>query len=188
MKAETYERSILTLAILSLLLSLAFAASAFGTVAAVKVSPDGLWRVEVADYRQRQVFELWATPSVGGTRRQIGQRVPALSDVRNDFIISPDSRRVVYVQGETASGSNFRLWSTSIDRMDGRVVSHQPAQLGVGFDFPIRTACGGRYVEFRSDPVVDEQYATYQVSFDGVMQPCVLFIDGFESGNQGGWQ
>ena len=163
----------------------------FGTVAAHRVSLDGLWLIEVADYRishPNPVFELWATPLNGGERRQIGRTVPALQDVRNDFMISSDSKRVVYVQGETASGSNFRLWSTSIDRLDGRVISHQPAQAGVGFDFPIRTACGGRYVEFRSDPVVDEQYQTYQVSFDGVMQACEIFSDGFESGTTGGWQ
>ena len=159
----------------------------WATVAISKVSPDGQWRVELADYRAHQVYELFATPTVGGVRRQIGRMVPALSDIRNDFQFSPDSRKVIYEQGETASGGNHRLWLTSIDRMDGRVVSHQPAQSGVGFDYPIRTACGGRYVEFRSDPVVDWQYQTYQVNFDGVMQTCAIFADGFESGNSAAW-
>lgn len=45
---------------------LLWASMVYGTVAAVKVTPDGLWRVEVADYRQRQVFELWATLVWGG--------------------------------------------------------------------------------------------------------------------------
>ncbi len=164
-----------------------FADITWATVAASKVSPDGQWRVDLADYRVHQVFELFSTPTVGGVRRQIGKTVPALQDIRNDFQFSPDSKKVIYEQGETASGSNHRLWLTSIDRMDGRVVSHQPAQSGVGFDMPIKLACLDRYVEFRSDPVVDEQYQTYWVNFGGVMQPCAIFVDGFETGGVTRW-
>lgn len=175
--------------------ALAAAASpppAAATVAATKVSPDGQWRVELTDERRHQVFELWAVPAVGGVRRQIGRTVPALEDVRNDFLFSADSRTVVYVQGETASGSHFRLWSTAIDRMAGQVISQPAPQLGVGFDLPIVAACSGREVRFRSDPVIDETFEWFVVPMvGGPIRPwdgCRIFVDGFESGNQGAWQ
>ena len=162
------------------------------TVAATRSSPDGQWRVEVADYRARQVFELWATPSVGGVRRQIGRAVPALQDVRTDLLISADSRTVVYVQGETASGSNFRLWSTPIDRMGGQVISQPAPQIGVGFEMPITPACSGREVRFRSDPVFDEMFGDFVVHMrGGLIRPwdgCVIFHDGFEAGSVGAWR
>lgn len=172
----------------ALLLLLSAAPVQASTIAATKVSPDGQWKVELADFRQRQVFELFSTPAVGGVRRQIGRIVPALQDIRNDFQFSPDSSKIIYEQGETASGLNHRLWLTSVDRADGRVVSQQPAQSGVGFDYPIRLSCYDSYVEFRSDPVADEQYQTYQINFNGVIQPCVVFVDGFESGNSSRWE
>ena len=162
------------------------------TIAATKTSPDGQWRVELTDERRHQVFELWATPAVGGVRRQIGRTVPALQDVRNDFLFSADSRTVVYVQGETASGSNFRLWSTPIDRMGGQVISQPTPQSGVGFDMPIQPACSGREVKFRSDPVFDELFGDFVVPMrGGLIRPwdrCVIFNDGFEAGNVGVWR
>lgn len=162
------------------------------TVAETKTSPDGQWRVELTDERRHQVFELWATPAVGGVRRQIGRTVPALQDVRNDFLFSADSRTVVYVQGETASGSNFRLWSTPIDRMGGQVISQPAPQVGVGFEIPIRSVCSGREVKFRSDPVFDELFGDFVVPMrGGEIRPwdgCVIFNDGFEAGNVGVWR
>lgn len=165
------------------------------TVAQTKISPDGQWRVEVADYRvshPNPIFELWATPAVGGVRRQIGRTVPTLEDVRNDFVFSADSRTVVYVQGETASGSHFRLWSTPIDRMGGHVISQPAPQSGVGFDMPIQTACSGREVKFRSDPVIDESFAWYVVPMTGgvirAWDGCLIFRDGFEVGSAGAWR
>ena len=162
------------------------------TVAETKVSPDGQWRVELTDERRHQVFELWATPAVGGVRRQIGRTVPTLQDVRNDFLFSADSRTVVYVQGETASGSNFRLWSTPIDRMGGQVISQPAPQVGVGFEIPIQPACSGREVKFRSDPVYDELFGDFVVPMrGGLIRPwdgCVIFHDGFEAGSVGAWR
>ena len=162
------------------------------TVAETKVSPDGQWRVELTDERRHQVFELWATPAVGGVRRQIGRTVPTLQDVRNDFLFSADSRTVVYVQGETASGSNFRLWSTPIDRMGGQVISQPAPQVGVGFEIPIQPACSGREVRFRSDPVFDEMFGDFVVPMrGGLIRPwdgCVIFHDGFEAGSVGAWR
>jgi len=162
------------------------------TVAATRISPDGQWRVEVADYRARQVFELWATPSVGGVRRQIGRAVPALQDVRTDLLISADSRTVVYVQGETASGLNYRLWSTPIDRLAGVVISQPNPQNAVGFWLPLLSVCAGREVKFRSDPVIDELFDDYVVRFAGgairAWDECVIFRDGFESGTTGRWR
>ena len=186
-------RGFLVAGLLLIGLALLCAAMANGaTIAQTKTSPDGQWRVELTDERRHQVFELWAIPAVGGVRRQIGRTVPALSDVRNDFLISADSRTVVYVQGETASGSNFRLWSTPIDRMGGQVISQPLPQSGVGFDLPIQTACSGREVKFRSDPVIDETFAWFVVPMrGGLIRPwdgCVIFRDGFEGGSVGAWR
>lgn len=188
-------RGFLVAGLLLLGLALLCAAMAKGTTIAPKISPDGKWRIEVADYRvshPNPIFELWATPVVGGPRRQIGRTVPALQDVRPDFLISADSRTVVYVQGETASGSNFRLWSTPIDRMGGQVISQLAPQSGVGFDLPIQPACSGREVKFRSDPVIDETFAWFVVPMrGGLIRPwdgCVIFRDGFEGGNVGAWR
>ena len=185
-------RGFLVAGLLLIGLALLCAAMAHGTTIAPKISPDGQWRVELTDERRHQVFELWAIPAVGGVRRQIGRTVPALSDVRNDFLISADSRTVVYVQGETASGSNFRLWSTPIDRMGGQVISQPLAQVGVGFDLPIQPACSGREVKFRSDPVIDESFAWFVVPMTGGVirswDNCTIFRDGFEAGSVGAWR
>ncbi len=171
---------------------LLLAAPAAATVAASQTSPDGRWLLQVADFRVHQVFELWATPTAGGARRQIGRTVPALQDVRNDLVISADSLTVAYVQGETASGSQFRIWSTPIDRLAGHVISHAAPQSGVGFDLPIEGACSDREVKFRSDPILDENFAWFVVPITGgPIRPwdgCRIFVDGFEGGSTGGWR
>ena len=159
--------------------------------AATRISPDGRWTVEVADWRRLQVFELWATPTAGGARRQIGRTLPSLEDVRTDFIFCPDSSCVVYVQGETASGMHFRLYSTPIDRLAGHVISQPTPQLAVGFGYPLLSACA-ESVKFSSDPVTDETYAWYVVPMTGgevrLWDDCTLFRDGFEGGSLEAWR
>jgi len=112
--------------------------------------------------------------------------VPALQDVRNDVIVTND--RVVWVQGETASGNNFALRSSPIDVAGFSVViSHPHPQSGQGFDFPIQKISGDR-VRFRSDPYVDETYGWWVVGVSGGRIYGEVFADGFESGNTGRWR
>ena len=179
-------------AVLSLLLAVVATPAPAATVARSLTSPDGRWLVEVADYRARQVFELWSTPTAGGPRKQIGLAVPALQDVRSDILISADSMTVAYAQGETASGLKWRLYATPIDRQAGSVISHRSPQPGVGFRFPIVAACSGREVRFTSDPDTDETWSEYVVPIAGgairTWDECRIFADGFEAGGIGAWR
>lgn len=149
-------------------------------------SPDGRYRVQVCDCYRHLVFELTARREPNGPWYHVGTNVPSLQDVRNDIIVTND--RVVWVQGETASGNNFALRSSPIDVPGFSVViSHRPAQNGVGFDFPIQKI-GGDRVRFRSDPYVDETFAWWVVGASGGTIYGELFADGFESGNTGRWR
>lgn len=162
---------------------------AFGaqpSVIQTKTSPDGQWRVEVADFARRQVFELWSTPAVGGVRRKIGHTTPALEDVANTALISADSRRVIYTQGETASGNGWGLWSTPIDRQAGARIS-QPMTTGGRVEQFTLTA-DGMHVRYRADVLIDEHFAWYIVPVAGGPILGEIFTDGFESGTPGGWQ
>lgn len=167
-------------------LTLACAAIAFAGVAQTAISPDGQWRVEVADFARYQVFELWATPAVGGVRRKIGHTVRPLEDVGSNVRISADSKRVVYTQGETASGNGWLLWSTPIDRAAGQRIS-QTMTPGGGVDRFELTA-DGQHVRYRADVFVDEQFAWYRVAVIGGEILGEIFVDGFESGGVGAWR
>ena len=160
--------------------SLAFA----GTVANV-TTPDGKRTVQVCDCYRHQVFEIRAKLNPDGPWYHVGANVPALQDVRNDIIVT--DTRVVWVQGETASGSNFALRSSPVDVPGFSVViSQRGAQNGVGFDFPIQRISGDR-VRFRSDPFVDETFAWYVTPIGGGAIQQEVFSDGFENGGVTRW-
>ncbi len=91
---------------------LGLASLAFGVVIRTATSPDGLWRVEIADHERPGVAELYATPSVGGVRRKLNPTFPASRGVL-DFLISPTSDRVFY-RADISSDSKFELWSVPI--------------------------------------------------------------------------
>jgi hypothetical protein len=164
----------------------ALPASGVTTVASV-ITPDGQHRVEVCDCYRHQIFEIRARHEPGGNWYHVGANVPALQDVRNDLVVTND--RVVWVQGETASGSNFALRSSPIDVPNfSTVISHPHPQNGVGFDFPIKSTWGGQFVRYRSDPKVDEQYEWYVVALNGGRIYEEIFADGFENGGKARWQ
>lgn len=148
-------------------------------------TPDGKRTVQVCDCYRRQVFEIRARREPNGPWYHVGAQVPALQDVRNDIIVTND--RVVWVQGETASGSNFALRSSPIDVAGFSVViSHPRPQNGQGFDFPIQKISGDR-VRFRSDPYVDETYGWWVVGVGGGVIYNEVFSDGFENGDTSKW-
>lgn len=183
----TRERSLLLLAIACFIASaFLFAALVYGAqTIAVQTSPDGLWRVEIADHTQQSKFELWSTPSVGGVRRRIGHTVPHDHDVF-EFVISSDSRRVAYRQGRTATGESH-LYSTPIDRLQGVRISPPPTDGGrVGNG--IALAWGGLFVRYR---YAEQQGGPESPRIVGVAGGRIfvpIFVDGFESRSAGAWR
>ena len=159
---------------------------AFGTQTIKSVlTPDGKHRVEVCDCYHHFVYEIRAKLNPDGAWYHVGANVPALQDVRNDIIVT--DTRVVWVQGETASGSNFALRSSPIEVPGFSVVISQPhPQNGVGFDIPIQRISGDR-VRFRSDPFVDETFAFYVTPIGGGAIQQEVFSDSFESGGRTKW-
>ena len=187
MNQERFDRYLLLAAILAFVANLfCFAAIAFGGTIYDHPTPDGKRTVQVCDCYRHQVYEIRARLEPDGPWYHVGANVPALQDVRNDLVVTND--RVVWVQGETASGSNFALRSSPIDVPNfSTVISHRPAQSGVGFDFPIRATWGGQFVRFRSDPAVDERFGWYVVGVTGGYIWTEIFSDGFESGGVTRW-
>lgn len=186
MNQERFDRYLLLAAILAFVANLfCFAAIAFGGTIYDHPTPDGKRTVQVCDCYRHQVYEIRARLEPDGPWYHVGAQVPALQDVRNDLIVTND--RVVWVQGETASGSNFALRSSPIDVPNfSTVISHRPAQSGVGFDFPIQKISGDR-VRFRSDPFVDESFAWYVTPIGGGAIQQEIFSDGFENGGRARW-
>lgn len=186
-RCERYERKVQRDMAKNLAVALAFVASSAeaGTIYN-HPTPDGKRTVEVCDCYRHQVYEIRAKLNPDGPWYHVGANVPALQDVRQDLIVT-DSR-VVWVQGETASGSNFALRSSPIDAPNFSVViSHRGAQNGVGFDLPIQKISGDR-VRFRSDPFVDESFAVYVTPIGGGAIQQEIFREDFERGTKGGWR
>lgn len=187
-KGERHERKVQRQIAKNLVLAFVLLSSPAyaGTVANV-TSPDGKYRVQVCDCYRHLVFEITARREPNGPWYHVGANVPALQDVRNDIIVT--NTRIVWVQGELASsGNNVALRSSPIDVAGFSVViSHRPAQNGVGFDLPIQKISGDR-VRFRSDPFVDETFGWWVVGVSGGTIYGEVFADGFESGGKSRWQ
>lgn len=162
-----------------------FVALCYGGTIATQVSPDHLWRVEIADNDSRLKFELYSTPLGTGVRRKISGTTITDYDVA-DFLISPDSTRVVFRKGRTATG-DWQLYST-------------PINVGV----PVRLSTGMAYVEelrfdgyrvpgpdvhFRATVVAGGPLAwSVAPMTGGMVRPLLVFADGFEGGTTGGWR
>lgn len=172
------------------LFELAFSVGvAFGwtpRIAATKFSPDGKWKIELADFNSQTRFELFSTFLASGTRTKIGGTVPFDNDVDGDFVISSDSSRVSYRQGRTATG-DWRLYSTPISSASAVELSQRIMVLGGGVDTGIRVVEDGRTVRYRADPEVDESFAFYRVRDTGGPIRKELLVAGFEHGNFGEW-
>ena len=169
-----------------LALSLLWPSLAFATTIYDRPTPDGKRTVQVCDCYRHQVFEIRAKLNPDGPWYHVGANVPALQDVRQDIIVT--DTRVVWVQGETASGSNFALRSSPIEMPNWSIEISQPhPQNGRGFDFPIQRISGDR-VRFRSDPFVDETFAVYVTPIGGGAIQQEVFSDGFENWGRTKWQ
>jgi hypothetical protein len=163
---------------------LLLAALAFGGVLQTQTSPNGQWRVELADLDKPTVIELYATPAVGGVRRKISGPMPADYDI-SDFEISPDSTRVVYRKGRTALG-DWALYSTPISGWN-------PAALSTGLAFVERLVSDGYVVNgpdvhLKASKLAGGALEVYAVPImGGAPRGVPVFADGFNDGTTGGW-
>lgn len=179
----TYEKRQRLAAILTLIASMVlFGASiARGATIQVATSPDGQWRVELSDFASATKFELYSTPAVGGARRRISGDVPFDNDVA-EFVISPDSRRVAFRKGRTATGA-WGLYSVAIS---GGAVT--PLSSGLPYVEPGYTVTSAD-VHALCTEVAGGSLVPFVVSImGGARREPGIFSDGFESGNTGGWR
>lgn len=168
--------------------ALALAASAEAwTVRVIQTatSPDGRFRVELADHRQETALELFVMPTgaaPGTAPRKISGPLPKDHDV-SGFQISPDSQHVVYRQGQTAQvvGGNWRLYVVPI--AGGQVVNLTPTLVQGGNVEPGFTILPHDRVRWVADAAVDETYQTFEASI-----AVRIFTDGFEGGSVGAWR
>ena len=149
-------------------------------------SPDLTRIVQLADFNVAFKYELFSTNLLTLHRMKIGKPTASMEDVLPGFLISSDSKLVVYSQQNTALGSDRKLYSTRIDRQENKLIS-QPMQTNGGVE-RLQPVWDGMSVRYLADPVWDEQYHWYRVSMNGGKIVEEIFIDGFEHGDTEAWQ
>ncbi len=167
---------------------MAFALAASAEAWTVRViqsatSPDGRFRVELADYRQETALELFVTRTGSAAApTKISGPLPKDHDV-SGFQISPDSQHVVYRQGQTAQvvGGNWRLYVVPI--AGGQIVNLTPTLVQGGNVEPGFTILPHDRVRWVADAAVDETYQTFEASI-----AVRIFTDGFELAGTGAWR
>ncbi len=143
-----------------------------------RISPDGRRVVYLADQNTDEVVELYSVPIDGGKAVQLngplvagGQVSGADADMSEPFLISPDSRRVVYVADQDAD-EVFELFSVPID--GGKLVKLNPSLVADG-DVrgadpavnPFRISPDGGWVVYTADQDTDEVIEIYSVPIGG---------------------
>lgn len=178
----TYRRATYLIVVVCARVALVFFAGlAFGATIQTATSPDGQWRVELSDSASATKFELYSTPAVGGARRRISGDVPFDFDVA-EFVISPDSRRVAFRKGRTATG-NWSLYSVAIN---GGAVA--PLSTGLAFVDSGYTVTSVD-VHARGTAVAGGALSVFVVPIaGGERREPGIFADGFESGGTGAWR
>lgn len=152
------------------------------------LSPDGAYRVEVADFMSATDFELYSTPTApGGVRRRISQPNSQPSwDVSPGivFVASPTGMRVAYRAGRIADLGQAVLYTTGLyaptvvqvsQPMNGMV--HTVARFGrdrLTYTADVEQAGGAK--------------SYWLVGSLGENRTRGLFFDGFETGNTGAWR
>jgi hypothetical protein len=149
-------------------------------------SPDGSWRVELADYRIPFTYELFATDRATGVLRKIGKPTAPYEDVVPGFLIAVSGRRVIYSQRNTALGTDRQLYSAAIDGSNWTRIS--PAMVpGGGVEPGFRLIQDDLHVRYLADPYLDEQYSWFIVPVAGGRILGEIFTDSFESGGTAAW-
>jgi hypothetical protein len=149
-------------------------------------SPNGAWRVELADQHIPFTYELFSTDLATGLSRKIGKPTAPYEDVVPGFLISASSRRVIYTQRNSALGTDRQLYSAAIDGINWTRIS-PPMVPGGGVEPGFQLVWGGMYVRFLADPYVDEHYSWFVVHIAGGPVLGEIFTDDFESGATAAW-
>lgn len=150
-------------------------------------TPDGVWRIELADYFQADRFELFSTNIASGQRRKIGKFTGPGEDVRLGFVISADSRYVVFTQGHETLDTDRKLYSAETNWWGWFTLS-QPMVEGGGVKPSFKLLSDGVHVRYWADVFVDQEFAWYIVPAGGGLIFAEVFADGFEHGNAGRWR
>ena len=154
----------------------------FGSVQPPSTSPDGQWLVEMIGSPDGHgtKWELYSTPAVGGVRRKISGVTPTDNDVA-DFAISPDSRRVVFRKGRTATG-DWQLYSVPIGGGGVVLLSVGMAYTESGYTIP-------GDVHFRATATAGAALVPWVSRITGGMpMPPAIFADGFNDQTTGAWR
>lgn len=180
----TYRRATYLIVVVCAWVALVFFAGlAFGATIQTATSPDGQWRVEILSTPDGSGIkrELYSTPAVGGVRRKISGDVPHDHDVA-EFAITPDSRRVAFRKGRTATGA-WGLYSVAIS---GGAVT--PLSAGLPYvETGYRVTNGD--VHALCTEIAGGSLVPFVVSITGgARREPGIFADGFNDGTTGAWR
>ena len=132
-------------------------------------SPDGGAVVYVADPRERDRFELFATPSRGGLPMRVSGDLVRDGDVLRLFTISPDSRWVVYA-ADQSTDEVLELYR--VPTLGGVPVKLSGTMTPGGSVCPscTRISPDSRRVVYAADQDTDDMLELYSVSIEGGAQ------------------
>ncbi len=138
------------------------------------ISPDSQRVAFTCDRLTWTEYDLWTAPIVGGAPVQISQHnLPTEHDV-DDFLWA--SRRVAWRQGRNTTGF-WQLFS-SAGTGGGAMLLSDYTNVQRGF-----TVLDGQRVRYSADPLNLGAFLWFTVDAGAL-----VFADGFENGNQGGWR
>lgn len=171
-------------AALALLVLSALPASASRVLQSV-TTPDGAYRIEVADYRAATRFDVYSTPTSGGAPRLLSQNEPSQGWDVDGFILAGrgSALRVVYRAGWVTYGIE-NLFAVSPSgggpvRLNGVI----DGQVLPGF-----APFGGGRVTFGAEVEAAGGRVTHFLArADGSERRAGIFFDGFESGSVSRW-
>ena len=164
------------------------AASAGATAAHIlqwSNTPNGAYRIELADYGAAFRYEMFSSPTSGGPPRKIGKPTSNAEDVVPGFVLSANSKWAAYSQRNTALGLDRQLYSAAVNGSSWQRIS-QPMAVGGGVEF-LTLMWEGAHVGYMANVDGGVTFRRYVVAFTGGRVYEELFRDGFESGNTGGW-
>ncbi len=140
--------------------------SAGGSVFTFLISPDSSRVVYTADGDTDGVNELYSRAIDGsGSQVKLNDALPTGGDVQIDFLISPDSSRVVYRADGDADGV-IELYSSAIDGSSSEVKLNDALPVGGNvLTFLINPDSSG--VVYRADGDTDNVFELYSRAIDG---------------------
>jgi Tol biopolymer transport system component len=145
-----------------------------GDASIFKISPDSARVVYWSDFSINSADELYSTPIVGGASVRLSGPVTVTPPlVASDFLISPDSARVVFF-GDREDKFVYELYSTPI--FGGTRVKISGTLVSGGDVYGFQMSPDGARVVFRADLQTDDVFELYRVQIGGAA--LALDIDG----------